>query len=157
MDPRKRDTTILEEVAMSGPQFRVQLSVGSRALGLETLSARLASAADPKLSFDAQLRYIDGPEPIRWSTWASPLSLPPGVHAGTEGLSSAIESLAPSLAMRVASLVQDGCEATLNVVQELRDDSESCGIHLSAAAVAWLSAAGASIDVDQYVVVDEGV
>lgn len=80
------------------------------------------------------------------------LSFPAGVHQGTEGLSAAIESLDMALAGRLSTMASLGCNVVITVVQELRDEPDSLGLHLTAAAIRWLAAAGASIDIDQYVI-----
>ncbi|MCL2849522.1 MAG: DUF4279 domain-containing protein [Micrococcales bacterium] len=72
---------------------------------------------------------------------------------GVYGLTGAIERLGVDLADRVRLLVERGCDATVGIYQEFvpNEDESGHGIHLDADAVAWVSRAGASIDVDQYV------
>jgi hypothetical protein len=79
------------------------------------------------------------------------LSWQPEVHSGTEGLARAIENLGMPLARRAAELGARGCDVVVNVLQEMSTDSSTTGLHLTSSAVAWLAAAGACVDVDQYV------
>lgn len=87
-----------------------------------------------------------------WTLWEVNLPCEQGSHPGTEGLTLAIERLGVALATRVAGLVEDGCKATISVVQELRDmDPDTTGLYLSPEALQWMARARVQLDVDQYV------
>jgi hypothetical protein len=72
---------------------------------------------------------------------------------GTAGLSEAVEALPLSLAGELAAATADGCSVVVSLRQEMTaGDPNDLGIHLSVETLRWLAAAGAALDVDQYVV-----
>jgi len=84
--------------------------------------------------------------------WRIYLAVPEGVHAGTDGLSAALEGLGSDAAKRFGEVARAGGEVVCQFVQNVHgdDDHWATGIHLTNAALDWLSAAGAQFDVDQY-------
>jgi hypothetical protein len=89
------------------------------------------------------------------SSWTIDLVTEAGVHAGTEGLSAAIDDLGDELAQRLRSLRSQGCSVLMVAVQELSQDARSRGLELSLSALTWLASAGARLIVDQYVICDD--
>jgi hypothetical protein len=86
------------------------------------------------------------------TSWTFDLRMDSGVHAGTEGLSAAIEALGDELAQQLRSLSDEGCSVLLVVVQELSQAPRNKGLELSPIALTWLATAGAKLIVDQYVI-----
>lgn len=129
--------------------MRAAIVVESHELTLADITVAAGRAPDSGADLGASTALRT--QPSERSSWAIDLGWRAGAHAGTEGLSGAIEGLEKQLANRPALLGQRGCVVVLSVVQELVDDPASTGLHLSAAAVGWLAAAGAAVDIDQYV------
>lgn len=129
--------------------IKAALVVQSRDLTLAEISEVMARQPDE--GYDrgslAPVRKV----PREWTCWSTKLAWSPAVHGGTEGLAAAIEALGHPLAERAASLVAQGCEVLVSVYQELADTPESHGLQLTPGAIRWMAAAGAAIDVDQYV------
>ena len=129
--------------------IKASLVIESRELTLAEISDVMAR--QPDQGYDrgslAPVRQV----PREWTSWSAELTLPPGAHGGTEGLTTAIESLGQPLAERAAKLASRGCEVLASVHQELADTPESLGLHLTPAAIRWLADARAAVSVDQYV------
>jgi hypothetical protein len=85
-------------------------------------------------------------------SWALDVTSPGLDHFGMYELSEAIIRLGDDLASRCMLLGQLKATITLQIVQEVNgeEDHESQGIHLTRDAIAWLAAAGARVDIDQY-------
>ena len=132
--------------------FKAALVVQSRDLSLEEISAAMARPHDSgyERGSISPLRKV----PRGWSSWETELRWPDDVHAGTEGLSTAIESLGLPTAERAGALAAQGCEVVISVRQDLVDDPASVGLYLTPEAVSLLATAGAAVSVDQYVVSD---
>ncbi len=128
--------------------LKAELVVQSRDMSLDEISVEL----DRTPVWGQELGAINPRRsvPYQWTSWSIPLSWRSDLHGGTEGLSNAIEALGASFAQRLAMLRARGCDVVLSIVQEVSDDSASTGIHLSEQTIAWLAAAGACIDIDQY-------
>jgi hypothetical protein len=88
--------------------------------------------------------------------WRLDLAVPGRDHFGTEELSTAIVGLGADVAAGCRSLRHQGADITLQIVQEVRgdDDTQARGLHLTHDAIAWLLAAGAELDIDQYFFAD---
>ncbi len=134
--------------------LRAAISAESQDLTSSDISSALGCL--PSTSHDVGSAGSLRPEPRERSLWSLDLSWRAGAHAGTEGLSQAIEALGTPFADRLANLKARGCDVVLSVVQELADEPESTGLHLSAPAIEWLARAGAALDIDQYVIGTEG-
>lgn len=93
-----------------------------------------------------------GPSVHDRHSWALDLVSPGLDHFGIHELSEAITSLGDDLASGCLALGRRRATVTLQIVQEVggEEDHESQGIHLTRDAVAWLAAAGARVDIDQY-------
>lgn len=89
--------------------------------------------------------------PRERTSWSAELTWPRDTHGGTEGLTTAIESLGQPMAERAGKLASRGCEIVVSVHQELADTPESLGLYLTPAAIRWLADAGAAVSVDQYI------
>ncbi|MCX6405287.1 MAG: DUF4279 domain-containing protein [Propionibacteriales bacterium] len=129
--------------------IKASFAIESRELTLDEISA--AMAREPDRGFE---RGSVGPSSTwtrDWTSWSMELQLPRDIHAGTEGLTTAIASLGTPMAERAATLAAKGCEVVLSVHQELADRPEDTGLNLDSAAIRWLAAAGAVLSVDQYV------
>ncbi len=130
--------------------IKASLVVESRELTLAEISAALARRPDS--GYDRGSLAPVTKTPRQWTSWAMDLVWPDGVHGGTDGLASAIESLGQPLAERATQLAEQGCNVVISVCQELADAPGSVGLNLTPAAVRWIAAAGAAVAVDQYVV-----
>lgn len=128
-----------------------KLRVASAAHTLEELT--LALQVDPTGGYSTgdPGSFANAPRRTH-SSWEFRLEVGLRSHAGTEGLSAALEKLGPRLSDELARLAGAGCSVSLNVVQEMTaTDEQTTGLHLSRSAVEWLSRAKMEIDVDQYV------
>lgn len=129
--------------------IKAALVVQSRDLTLAQISE--AMVREPDAGYDRGSLSPVRNVPRQWASWSMELALPNGVHEGTSGLAVAIESLGEPLARQAAKLVSRGCDVVVSVHQELADGPECRGLHLTVGAIRWMSVAGASLDVDQYV------
>jgi hypothetical protein len=136
--------------------MRIALLVESRTLSLPDMEHAMGSISSPGgHSLGDPARFGVGRR-HEFSLWKQELKVPPDLHAGTQGFDAAINSLSLRVAQSVAVLVDRGCKATISILQQISgpEDSNSLGIHLDAKSLHWISAAQASLDIDQYV--DDG-
>lgn len=131
--------------------IRAQLAVESRVLRLDEMIVVLGR--DPDAGHEIGSRSPLRPDHVReWAAWELDLVPDESLHAGTEGLSGAIERLGSDLADCMAQLSLRGCVVVISIVQELDvADSSTKGLHFTAEALAWMARAHAVLDVDQYV------
>jgi hypothetical protein len=129
--------------------IKAALVVQSRDLTLAEIS--VAMAREPDDGYDRGSLSPVGHVIRPWASWSMDLGLSRKTHGGTDGLAAAIESLGEPVARRAATLVARSCEVVVSVSQEVADDPDLVGLHLSAGAIRWMASAGASIAVDQYI------
>jgi hypothetical protein len=129
--------------------IKAVLVVQSLALTLAEVSE--AMGQQPDEGYDKGSLAAVRQAPRNWTLWSMELAWPHTAHGGTEGLSSAIESLGQPLAERAAKLASQGCDVLVSIHQEVTGAPESVGLHLTSRAIEWMAVAGAALDVDQYV------
>lgn len=131
--------------------FRMYLRVVSQSLQPEEISKRLGAEPDESTSIGSRRRPQSPPR--SHATWIR--------HAGAAGSGARPEDLEPvilewgaNLADALGRLVESGeATVTLEIIQEIRDldDPQQKGIFLGVDLLSWMSAARASLDIDQYV------
>lgn len=146
-DRRPQQMGLVDEVDR-GP-FWAYLRVTSHRSRLAEISDVIGFAPDRCHEIGDANPYRGG-DSYKWSKWIMYLEMREEFRAGAEGLSDAIEALSNDFADRLSKLANRFCEVQLMVVQELEYEKDK-GIHLTAEAVRWMSRAGASLDIDQYV------
>ena len=106
----------------------------------------------PRTAVDSVAHLGDGMGVYDFYTWRLDLVVPGPGHFGTEEQPNAIAGLGVDVAAGCRSLRHRGADITLQVVQEVRGevDIQATGLHLTHDAIAWLAAAGAELDIDQY-------
>ncbi|MFE0387648.1 DUF4279 domain-containing protein [Streptomyces bungoensis] len=130
------------------------LRVVSESLPPEQISARLGTGPDEATAIGSRRRPQSPPR--AHATWIRHVPAPAG-PGRPEDLEPVILGWGPAFAAALGRLVAAGeADVSLVVVQELTDpeDPQQKGVFLSAALLAWLAEAGASLDVDQYVYFD---
>jgi hypothetical protein len=135
--------------------IKAALAVQSHELSLAEISAVMGR--EPDDGYDRGSLSPVGGMPRLWASWSMDLNLSSAAHIGTMGLTAAIESLGELIAKRTAALAARGCDVVISVCQEIADDPNSVGLHLSPAAIRWMAAAGVAIDIDQYVDGESGL
>lgn len=131
--------------------IRAALVLRSAGATLDEISHTLGRLPDVGRDIGSVGRF--NVEPSVVASWEMTLGWPDDVHGGTEGLSTAIEALGSELAVRIAELRPRGLSVHIRVYQDLdggNGDSHATGLHLTAAAIEWMSKAGAALDLDQY-------
>ncbi|UXY32022.1 DUF4279 domain-containing protein [Streptomyces sp. HUAS TT20] len=134
--------------------FRMYLRVVSESLQPEEISARLGTGPDESTAIGSRRRPQSPPR--AHATWIRHASATGG-PARPEDLEPVVLGWEPEFASALGRLAGSGdADVSLVVVQELTDpeDPQQKGIFLSAALLAWLAEAGASLDIDQYVYLD---
>ncbi|WP_237293016.1 MULTISPECIES: DUF4279 domain-containing protein [Streptomyces] len=133
---------------MSG--FRMYLRVVSESLQPAEVSERLGVEPDEATSIGSRRRPQSPPR--SQSTWIRHASTEAG--ARPEHLEPVVLGWGPDLAASLGRLVDSGEAAvSLVLVQEIRDleDPQQKGIFLGPDLMAWVGAARASLDIDQYI------
>ncbi|MGW7041569.1 DUF4279 domain-containing protein [Streptomyces avermitilis] len=134
--------------------FRMYLRVVSESLQPEEISARLGTGPDEATAIGSRRRSQSPPR--AHATWIRHV-LAEGGSGRPEAHEPVVLGWGPEFAAALGRLAGSGdADVSLVVVQELTDpeDPRQKGIFLSAALLAWLAEAGASLDIDQYVYLD---
>lgn len=131
--------------------FRMYLRIVSATLQPEEISQRLGVDPDESERIGNR-RHPQSPKFVesRWIRRART----PGNGARPEDLAPVVVHWGMEFALSVGQLVRSGeASASLEIVQEIRDldSAEEKGIFLSPELCAWLAAAEASLDIDQYI------
>lgn len=129
---------------------RAKLRIASDNLSLAEISQAMGRAPDGGFDRGSPRR---GPGGVYQHTlWTLELEHTGDRPFGLYGLTEAVSHLDLDLADRARALVNDGCRVVLGVLQEFSpgEDESDDGLVLEEDAVLWLARAGASIDIDQY-------
>ncbi|MDT3395087.1 DUF4279 domain-containing protein [Streptomyces sp. B1866] len=127
------------------------LRVVSQSLQPEGMSKRLGVEPDESTSIGSR-RYPQSP-PRSHATWIRRVGAAGGCDR-PEDLEQVVVGWGPDLADALGRLADSGEAAvSLVIVQEIRDldDPQQKGIFLGADLLAWMGAAKASLDIDQYI------
>jgi hypothetical protein len=139
---------------MTEQAARAYLSVVSSDLTVAEISARIGLEATAGTDRGERKRPAG---PIAGETrWRYELGEMQHTHELEGLLLAAVRNLGPNPAGALSALSQRGDLVELQLVQWLavEDEGQTRGLHFPREVVTWLSAAGASIDIDQYV--DDG-
>ncbi|GII91906.1 DUF4279 domain-containing protein [Sinosporangium siamense] len=114
-----------------------------------------ATGIPPNRSFRAGETSTRTGKKYRFSQWSKSI----GQESETDGIDDAIAEVC-SWGLNTARSFREIClsdnwEASLVIIQEIRDadDPHEKGISLTSTAISWLAAAGASLEIDQYLFV----
>ncbi|MFE9496713.1 DUF4279 domain-containing protein [Streptomyces collinus] len=135
--------------------FRMYLRVVSESLQPEQISARLETEPDEATAIGSRRRPQSPPR--AHTTWIRHAPAPDG-PGRPEDVEPVILAWGPQFATALGQLASSGdAEISLVIVQKLTDpeDPQQKGIWLSAPLLSWLTKAGASLDIDQYVYVGD--
>ncbi|MFJ5118399.1 DUF4279 domain-containing protein [Kitasatospora sp. NPDC088548] len=131
--------------------FRIYLRVVSSSLQLEEISSRLGTTPDESTSIGSRRRPESPPR--SHTTWVRRAEVS-GVDARPEDLEPVILGWGKDFSSALGRLVTStDAVVSLEIVQQIRDieSGREKGIFLGADLIAWLGAAGASLDIDQYI------
>ncbi len=131
--------------------FSVYLAAKSRSAEPSTVTE--ATGLTPNECRTAGRPYGPNGAPSRSSSWVKYIGPKDAVTRVEDVVCEVHESWGPAVAERLNGLRRHGWEIRLVIVQRIEgeDDHMSKGIALCRESIDWLAQAGASIDIDQYV------